>query len=234
MKAIFQTIFARLLILAMIALSPAGLSSAKAQLLNGGFETFTTGAGAAIANWTTTAQYNRNTNPASPNGIESTVVIAGAVSLDLWSGNNATQTFSMATPLAKTYSLSVTVSAYTNNGANTATQSFTLSLGNQSQTFTTAASSTALNAQTFTLTNIVLAATNNVVTITDNSGAHSLGYVLLVDSFTLTPTPAPIPGAGAPSFIGVALAGLALKRRRLSTLLSGVRNRLTARASPMP
>lgn len=209
---------ARLLLVALIALSPFALTGARAQLLNGGFETYTTGAGAAIANWTTTAQYNTNATPADPNGIEKTVVIAGAVSLDLWSTNTATQTFSLAGPLAATYSLSVTISAFTNIAGNTATQTFILSLGNKTQTFTTAASSTALNAQTFTLTNIILAATGNVLTITDTSQAHTLGYVLLVDSVTLTPTPSPIPGAGLPSYVLVALAVLLVNRRRLLAL----------------
>ena len=215
-----HTWLARLLLVAAVALSPFALSGARAQLLNGGFETYTTGAGAAIANWTTTAQYNSNLTPAAPNGIETGVVIAGAASLDLWSTNTATQTFSLAGPLAATYSLSVTISAYTNTPANNATQTFILSLGNKTQTFTTAASQNSLNPQVFTLTNILLAATGNVLTITDTSQAHSLGYVLFVDSVTLTPTPAPIPGAGLPAYILVALAVLLVNRRRLLALIA--------------
>ena len=219
--SILHTFLARLLLVAAIALSPFALSGARAQLLNGGFETYTTGAGAAIANWTTTAEYNINGTTATPNGIETSVVIAGAATLDLWNNDNAKQTFSMAGPLATTYSLSVKVLAY-NNFGNVGTQTFTLSLGNKSQTFTTGPSSQSLaNVQTFTLTNIVLAATGNVLTITDASLDHAtLGYVLLVDSVTLTPTPAPIPGAGLPAYILVALAVLLVNRRRLLALIA--------------
>lgn len=215
--SILRTLFARLLIVVLVVLSPFALSGARAQLLNGGFETYTTGAGAAIANWTTTAEYVNGTNP---KGIETSVVIAGAATLDLWNNDNAKQTFSMAGPLATTYSLSVKVLAYTNIAANVGTQTFTISLGNQSQTFITGPSSQSLaNVQTFTLTNIVLAATGNVLTITDASLDHNtLGYVLLVDSVTLTPTPAPIPGAGLPSYLLVALAVLLVNRRRILAL----------------
>jgi len=213
-----HTWLARLLLVAAVALSPFALSGARAQLLNGGFETYTTGAGAAIANWTTTAQYNAGGG--LPNGIETGLPITGLASLDLWSTNTATQTFSLAGPLAATYSLSVTISAYTNTPANNATQTFILSLGNKTQTFTTAASQNSLNPQVFTLTNILLAATGNVLTITDTSQAHSLGYVLFVDSVTLTPTPAPIPGAGLPAYILVALAVLLVNRRRLLALIA--------------
>ena len=225
---ILRTFVASLVAAGIILLSPFAMASARAQLLNGGFETYTTGAGAAIANWTTTAQYQDTAaNPATPFGIETGLPIAGNASLDLWSTNTATQTFSLAGPLATTYSLSVTILAYTNTPANNATQTFILSLGNKTQTFTTNASSQSLaNVQTFTLTNIILAATGNVLTITDTSQAHSLGYVLFVDSVTLTPTPSPIPGAGLPSYILVALAVMLVNRRCLLALAAQAWRRL--------
>ncbi|MDE2578752.1 MAG: hypothetical protein KGL46_08115 [Hyphomicrobiales bacterium] len=191
----------------------------QAQIIsNGSFESGTTG-------WVFSVPDGGAGGGGNPILTGAAYAQSGTHSLDMWynttSGatTTATQTFTVAT--TGTYTLQFYAFAYGNPGL-TAAQSFTVTIGGQTYTYSFPSKSLFGGTNNgYTLVSIVLNLTagSNTLVFKDTSGLSDNNYALLIDNISINAAPGPLPGGGLWSWLGGALFFGLRRRRRIAAAL---------------